>query len=74
MSGKASSITMCSAEDLVVHKAFAGRAQDWLDIESIVARQGAKLDSDLVIEEARPILELKESPEDLRRLQTLLGR
>ena len=54
--GEGVSITMCSAEDLVVHKAFAGRAQDWLDIESIVARQGARLDSDLVIEEVRATL------------------
>jgi hypothetical protein len=33
------SITTCSAEDLIVHKAFAGRDKDWGDIRGIVARQ-----------------------------------
>ncbi len=32
-------IRTCSAEDLVVMKAFAGRARDWLDIEGIIDRQ-----------------------------------
>ena len=29
-------ITTCSAEDLIVHKAFAGRDKDWLDLEGII--------------------------------------
>jgi hypothetical protein len=29
----------CSAEDLMVMKAFAGREQDWGDVKSIIARQ-----------------------------------
>ena len=37
-------VRLCSAEDLVIHKALAGRAQDVLDIEGIVARQGKALD------------------------------
>ena len=35
----------CSAEDLIVLKAFADRAGDWIDVEGIVIRQGSKLDS-----------------------------
>jgi hypothetical protein len=54
------SVTTCSAEDLVVLKAFAGRPQDWLDIEGILARQGAALDRALIVRELRPLLELKE--------------
>jgi hypothetical protein len=54
------SLITCSAEDLVVLKAVAGRAQDWLDIEGIVVRQAAALDRALVIEELRPLLELKD--------------
>jgi hypothetical protein len=64
-------LVTCSAEDLVVLKAFAGRAQDWLDIEGIVVRQGARLHRGLVLEELRPLLELKEDPDgegQLRRL------
>src|SRR6266699_4962920 len=34
----------CSAEDLLVMKAVAGRDQDWLDVKGILIRQGDKLD------------------------------
>jgi hypothetical protein len=37
-------IRTCSAEDLVIHKAVAGRPRDMADIEGIVARQGRRLD------------------------------
>ena len=53
-------ITTCSAEDLVILKAFAGRPQDWMDIEGIVVRQGAALNRRLVFADLRPLLELKE--------------
>jgi hypothetical protein len=33
------SIRLCSAEDLVIHKAVAGRPQDVMDIEGVVLRQ-----------------------------------
>ena len=62
------SITTCSAEDLVVHKAFAGRDKDWLDIEGIVTRQPA-LDQALVWEELLPLLELKEDTTSAVRLR-----
>lgn len=42
--GKGCIIKICSAEDLIIHKAVAGRAQDIADIESIILRQGNKLD------------------------------
>ena len=42
------SIRICSAEDLIIHKAVAGRAQDVRDIEGIVFRQGARLDTDYI--------------------------
>lgn len=41
--GKA--IRICSAEDLVIHKAVAGRPQDVSDIQGIVDRQGEHLDT-----------------------------
>ncbi len=41
-SGK--TIQLCSAEDLIIHKAIAGRPQDVSDIQGIVYRQGEKLD------------------------------
>lgn len=59
----------CSAEDLIVHKAFANRPQDWIDIEGIIIRQGDRLDIPLIWEELTPLVELKEEPEIIARLQ-----
>ncbi len=61
----------CSAEDLVVHKAFAARGQDWLDVERLVTRQGRKLNIDQIWLELRPLVELKEEPEILTKLQKI---
>lgn len=44
-------LTTCSAEDLVVYKAFAGRAQDWVDVEGILLRQGGRLNHALILDE-----------------------
>ena len=54
------SITACSAEDLIVLKAFADRVQDWLDVEGIIVRQGAALRRAQLLEELTGLLELKE--------------
>lgn len=64
----------CSAEDLIVHKAFAGRLIDWADIERILQKQGGKLDFRLIFEELRPLLELKEAPENETRLRAMMQR
>ena len=66
-------LTTCSAEDLVVLKAFAGRDRDWLDIEGIVARQGSRLDEALVWRELRPLLRLKEDVVTEGRLHRLFA-
>lgn len=52
----------CSAEDLVVMKAFAGRSQDWVDVERIITRQTGRLDWPHIWRELRPLAELKEDP------------
>jgi hypothetical protein len=59
----------CSAEDLLVMKALAGRGQDWLDIKGVLVRQGAKLVWNTVISELRPLCELKGTPEVITRLE-----
>ncbi len=38
------SLPICTAEDLIIHKAIADRPKDWLDIEKVLLRQGARLD------------------------------
>ena len=63
------SLITCSAEDLVIMKAFAGRAQDWFDLENVIIRQGARLDWPYIIYELKPLLELKGTPEVLDRLK-----
>lgn len=65
-------IRTCSAEDLVVLKAFAARPQDWIDVEKVILRQGDRLDHELIRAELAPLVELKEEPEISRRLETLL--
>lgn len=42
--GDGRQVRLCSAEDLIIHKALAGRPQDVLDIEGVVARHGTALD------------------------------
>lgn len=62
----------CSAEDLIVYKVFAGRPQDWIDVEMIIARRSGDIDIKQVREELAPLLELKGTTEDLERLTDLL--
>ena len=42
--GEGRTVRLCTAEDLVVYKCVAGRPQDVMDVESVVARQGDSLD------------------------------
>ncbi len=65
-------LTTCSAEDLLIHKVFANRGLDWIDIERILQRQNKKLNFQLIFEELRPLLELKEEPENEERLRQLM--
>ena len=59
----------CSAEDLIVFKAFADRPKDWVDVEGIIIRQSGDLDWTYVRAQLAPLAELKESPEILDRLE-----
>lgn len=68
-----SHLLTCSAEDLVVHKAFANRPQDWVDISGIIARQGLALKQSLILRELRPLTDLKEQPEIVSQLEQMLS-
>lgn len=63
------SLRTCSAEDLIVLKAFAGRGRDWVDVEGIIVRQTGKLDWHYIHEQLRPLAELKDAPEILDQLE-----
>lgn len=59
----------CSAEDLIVLKAFATRGQDWVDVEKIIVRQTGNLDWKYISDQLRPLAELKGAPELLDELE-----
>ncbi|HEY2584632.1 MAG TPA: hypothetical protein VGI81_02570 [Tepidisphaeraceae bacterium] len=68
-------LRLCTAEDLIVYKAFAGRPIDWMDVESIIAKQRRKkLDWRYIQVQLKPLAELKEDRQivpqlnDLRRI------
>lgn len=64
-------LTTCSAEDLIVWKVFAGRPQDWSDVEMILTRQ-TTLDTSQILSELLPLLELKDADQDAARIRHLL--
>jgi len=65
--GKA--IRICSAEDLIIHKAIAGRPQDVRDIEGVVYRQRRALDVTTIRRWLRAFAELLDNPEIIERFE-----
>lgn len=61
----------CSAEDLIVLKAFAGRGQDWLDVQRVIERHRDGLDWLYIREQLPPLLNLKDDAETMIRLEQL---
>lgn len=68
------SLLTCSAEDLIVLKAFADRPRDWADVETIALRQQGRLDWTYVFEQLEPLCQLKEAPEIVARVRRLYHR
>lgn len=57
-------LRLCTAEDLIIMKAFADRPQDRLDLRGILVRQGPDaLDWKRIWEELTPLAEIKRAPE-----------
>jgi hypothetical protein len=69
--GSGLSFRTCGPSDLIIHKVFAGRDQDWVDVRSILVRSGRLIDWDLVVVELEMLLALKEDSASLPRLETL---
>jgi hypothetical protein len=65
------SLLTCSAEDLIILKAFADRPRDWADIEGIIIRQDNRIDWTYIDENLTSLVELKEEPQILERLRKL---
>jgi hypothetical protein len=66
-----SSLRTCSAEDLIVLKLFAFRAQDLVDVESVAARFGDALDWIYVLDNLAPLAAAKDEPAIMDRAATL---
>jgi len=64
----------CPAEHLVVYKLVAARTHDLSDVESVVRRQGRRLDADRVRRWGRELAELKEDPDLLRPFEDALRK
>ncbi len=62
----------CSAEDLIVHKAFASRLQDWADVDNILSVQRRRLNVAQILAELEPLAELKEDSSIVPRLKKML--
>lgn len=67
-------LRMCSAEDLVVTKAFAGRPHDWRDVEGTLTRQRGKLDLSYIRRWLGELAELAELHDRMELLERLLAR
>lgn len=68
-------IRICSAEDLIIHKALAGRPQDLADLQSVILRQGEGLDTRYIRSWLKQFSAAVEDPEILGRFErALVGR
>ena len=72
--GEAATLRTCSAEDLLVHKCFAARPQDWLDVESVLDRQQGRLDLAQIRRELQPLAELKAGTDIMIELERLVKK
>jgi len=61
----------CSAEDLIILKAYADRDQDWFDIRNVIVRFGKSLNQDLIFSIVAQLAELKGEPQIVVRLKKL---
>lgn len=62
----------CSAEDLVLYKLVAGRLIDLHDVQSVVARMGARLDAARVRQWGGRFAEILEKPDLLDPFENAL--
>jgi len=67
-------IWVCSAEDLVVQKAVAGRGKDWLDVESLLIEQWGRLDEAYIEKWLAQFVKALETPEVLERYREVYGK
>src|SRR5574341_456390 len=62
-------VRVCSPEDLIIHKAVAGRPQDLMDLQGVVFRQASALDLDYIRYWLKEFSLLLESDEVIHRFE-----
>jgi hypothetical protein len=62
---------VCTAEDLIIQKAIAGRPKDWQDIHGLVIEQFTKLDQQYLENWLRQFAEILEQPAILTQYQQI---
>lgn len=67
------SLRICTAEDLIVLKAFAARGRDWEDIITVIIKQDS-LDRKYIYKNLEPLAEIKYEPEIVDRLRELRSK
>ncbi|MBI3929936.1 MAG: nucleotidyltransferase [Armatimonadetes bacterium] len=70
--GAGREVFVCSLEDLIIHKAIAGRQRDREDIEHLIERNRVQLDVAKVRMWLREFSQLLESDEPLRIFEDLM--
>ena len=67
-------IRLCSPEDLIIHKAVAGRPQDIIDIQGIIYRQGNKLDLSYIRNWLSQFADILENPDIQAHFEDAWGK
>lgn len=66
-------LRLCSAEDLVVMKAFANRPRDWSDVEGILLRRKGRLDTAYIRDQLAGLAPAKPDENILQRLEEMFA-
>ena len=73
-SGKGVRLFTCSAEDLIVHKVYAARDQDWDDVDRVFSVQRERLNVPQILRELEPLSLLKEDGGIITKLDHMLRK
>jgi hypothetical protein len=63
---------VCTAEDLIIHKAISERDKDWLDIDGILDKEGKRLDQGYIMLWLEQFADALERPQILKLYRSLL--
>ncbi len=67
-------VRVCSPEDLIVLKMLASRPQDWVDVETVIQKQGENLDEDYILKSLRQFEQLIDDSTLLSEYQRIRER